>query len=209
MVLGWHEHLLGCGECRILLEQEEALESLLASLPEPRLSEDLTQRVLHSLRRARDLDDLLAMDQVQVPEGLGGRIHAGLQAQRQEARLDELLTAAGSVEIPAGLEQRTLNAVRERIQAVPERSQVHRFRPLQRAAAVLVLSLGAAALWRGFVARPAQLQGPDLAQADAEVIALLPELLALRSIESLDPIERELIVGLDLSDEALLDAEGS
>ena len=36
-VLSWHQHLLSCGPCRALLEREEALEELLATLPEPKL----------------------------------------------------------------------------------------------------------------------------------------------------------------------------
>ena len=44
-VLGWHEHLLSCGACREILEQEEALELLLASLPDPQLPPDLSRRL--------------------------------------------------------------------------------------------------------------------------------------------------------------------
>ena len=70
--LGWHEHLLGCGDCRGLLEAEEALELLLASLPDPKLPPDLRRRVLLRLRAGRQepLESLLDLDHVEVPGGL-------------------------------------------------------------------------------------------------------------------------------------------
>lgn len=64
--LSWHEHLLGCAACRALLEDEEALEGLLATLPEPRLPPEIKRRVLVALARSRavdaELDRLLDLD---------------------------------------------------------------------------------------------------------------------------------------------------
>ena len=75
--LAWHEHLGVCAECRSLLEEEEALEHLLASLPAPALPEALTERVLARLRSEhtqRGLDDLLILDQIDEPAGLTERL---------------------------------------------------------------------------------------------------------------------------------------
>lgn len=118
--LGWHEHLLGCSGCRDLLEAEDALDLLLASLPEPALPPFLTERVLLRLRSEdsdlvrveRRLDALLELDAgPAVPPGLARRVQAGLRA-REEAALDRLLDAAGEVAVPPGLPGR----VRDRLE---------------------------------------------------------------------------------------------
>ena len=79
--LAWHEHLNVCPECRSLLEEEEALEHLLASLPEPRLPETLVERVLTRLREEHapaDLDTLL--DHYDYLRQLVGADHIGIGA---------------------------------------------------------------------------------------------------------------------------------
>ena len=108
--LGWHDHLLSCGDCRELLAQEEALELLLASLPTPALPPELTSRVLGRLREKEQvLDGLLDLDQVAVPSNLSARV-------REAARLDALLDLAAPVDVPADLAGRTLAGVHVRQQ---------------------------------------------------------------------------------------------
>ena len=100
--LSWHEHLLSCHDCRELLAAEEALELLLTSLPEPRLPEDLTRRVLTRLRTARltsrpaanGLDALLEADtDPRIPVGLSSRVLSALETERSQTSdpLDRLL----------------------------------------------------------------------------------------------------------------------
>jgi len=154
--LAWHEHLLGCGDCRALLESEEALEILLASLPDPRLPPQLARRVLARLRAAEQsresaLDRLLELDPAaRPPGGLAGRVLAGLERERAqpEARLDALLERARAVDVPAQLSQRVLaHLAEERALARPRRPIFAR-RPVRIAAGVALLALLAAwALW--------------------------------------------------------------
>lgn len=134
--LAWHEHLLGCGECRALLAGEEALDLLLASLPDPRLPRRLTERVLVRLRAARraevQLDALLALDHaVAAPSGLATRVLAGLATERErvanenvhadsaegrathaDASLERLLDESGHVEVRHDLAPRVLARLR-------------------------------------------------------------------------------------------------
>lgn len=246
-VLGWHEHLLACGACREILEQEEALELLLASLPDPQLPPDLSRRLLRRLRQAESeasdakdgaLESLLAMDEVAIPTGLADRVREGVAQARREDRLDALLERALSVEVPQDLGQRVLAGLeRERDRdllspmASPSRAggrvlPMNRGFLLKLAAAILVGASGVA-LWRGTLGLAdkssetpngllVQEQGdglPQMASLDEEVIEHLSELLYWESIESLGPMERDLLSQLDLTDEALLDsaleAEGS
>ncbi len=121
--LSWHEHLFGCADCRALLEREEALEVLLASLPEPRLPQDLARRVLARLRLAdeAELDTLLELDATPAaPEDLARRVLAALAGERSsaavpaaldEAQLDGYLTRFVVPGPPADLAQRTLAAL--------------------------------------------------------------------------------------------------
>ncbi|MCB9914947.1 MAG: hypothetical protein H6828_07330 [Planctomycetes bacterium] len=94
--LSWHEHLLGCAPCRDLLEREEALEDLLATLPEPKLPPDLARRVLLRLGVDAGLDALLDLDAAEAPAGLAGRVLAGVRAERA---LDALLDL-DTVDVP-------------------------------------------------------------------------------------------------------------
>jgi len=137
--LEWHEHLLGCTACRELLEAEQALEELLASLPEPRLPAELTRRVLARLRANRlpderpdpylpdpeldeeALDELLALDSVddehaRPPRELSGNVLAGLRVARARDELD-LLLERDALTAPAGLTANTLAALAAERQA--------------------------------------------------------------------------------------------
>lgn len=123
VVLSWHEHLLGCGACRELLEAEEALELLLASLPEPNLPPELARRVISRLRDAQrhdlaetGLDALLDLDRSEAPpDRLAESVLANLRAERaahtaqsSASRLDVLLDADRAISVPEGLASRVL-----------------------------------------------------------------------------------------------------
>lgn len=172
-VLGWHEHLLSCEECRALLEREEALEELLATLPSPKLPPDLARRVLLRLREAPGgLDSLLELAGVEAPAGLAERVTAGLRAERaldalldldavtvpegltervkDGAALERLLDLDREPVAPAGLAARVLEGLERERRPAPV---VRRFRvlrsPLFYAAAAAVLAMvTAVALWR-------------------------------------------------------------
>lgn len=126
--LSWHEHLLGCCECRRLLEAEEALELLLADLPQPHLPPALARRLLLRLRASREQDSLdllleldteqgLSSSEREQRAGLARNILDGLASQRAacasdaQARLDALLELDRELRPPAGLAQRTLGAL--------------------------------------------------------------------------------------------------
>jgi len=145
--LAWHEHLLGCADCRALVETEQALEELLASLPRPQLPPELAQRLLARLEHARGdaaLDVLLERgDHVAVPGALAARMLAKLDgaraAQHEEARLDALLARLPEPQVPADLSRRTLARLalaRRTRRAAPRRLALA-------AAALVVLGLGA------------------------------------------------------------------
>lgn len=153
--LAWHEHLLGCSECQELLQSEEALEELLASLPEPRLPDDLTRRVLLRLERERTagarLDDLLDSSPLPAaPAGLGERVLSSLRAERQEQGLDDLLDRAPAPQVPAALASSVLAGLEAERHEVPRTTLrlLRGGRPWVglAAAAVVVVALGV--LWR-------------------------------------------------------------
>ncbi|MDE0896572.1 MAG: hypothetical protein OSB10_08300 [Planctomycetota bacterium] len=124
--LSWHEHLFTCGQCRELLEAEEALEEVLASLPAPVLPMKLVKRILERLASERlatgrapsasDLDRVLTTgDVVDVPKELTARVLAGIAYTRgdQDAeQLDVLLNLVPAPEVPAGLSARVLRRTR-------------------------------------------------------------------------------------------------
>jgi len=197
--LDWHQHLHGCGDCRALLHSEEALEVLLASLPELRLPADLAQRVLARLRAAGDarLDELLAYDSgddsrepFAAPPGLAARVLANLAPERAGRSLDGLLDRAGEVDVPARLGERVLAGLaphRKPGRIVGSASGV-RFRILRApvmglAAAALVACLALAAFWRLGTDRA----GPG-AGTHATVIGAAPEAAP----------EEELLAALDV-----------
>lgn len=158
--LAWHEHLYACAECRDLLDAEEALESLLASLPEPRLAPDVRERVLARLRSSRRawnegaddggaeddrldrLLDVLATDA--PPRDLARHVLDGIAARR-DLDLDRLLDL-DVVETPAGLAQRTLVALRLARRTTSRRTTILRVVAIGAAAAAL-----AAVVW---ISRP-------------------------------------------------------
>lgn len=146
--LSWHAHLLSCGECRDLLEKEEALEALLASLPEPRLPEALARRVLVRLQEDRAvevrLDNLLDLDSKGAPEGLAADILARLAPERaaRAARLDALLDLDREVEVPAGLPARVLRGLERHRRASADPSAARWSRAWKYAAAAGVLVAG-------------------------------------------------------------------
>jgi hypothetical protein len=143
--LSWHEHLLGCADCRALLEAEEALEMLLASLPEPRLPAQLARRVLARLRSGEEarLDRLLELDLgARAPGDLAQRVLAGLEHERARpaANLDALLECEREVDLPEGLSRRVLAHLAE------ERALARRRKPV-RARLALLAGLLLLALW--------------------------------------------------------------
>ena len=151
--LGWHEHLLGCAACRDLLAVEEALEYLLASLPDPQLPDHLVPRVLTRLRETREeaqrsaarLDHLLETGDASAvgspntapQENLAGSVLAGLA-------LDRLLERQPSEPVPVGLAERTLAGLaagRQRL-AIQARQEAALDRLLDRVPVVAVAMLG-------------------------------------------------------------------
>lgn len=159
--LAWHQHVLSCSACRELLDSEEALEALLASLPEPRLPVALAQRVLARLEEARQatargadgLDHLLDLDTAApVPGDLSERVLRGVRRARgiaaQEKALDRLLEQLPEPGIPAGLAERTLDAL-EAERGLGSRPTLASFgRMAALAAAAVVLLACGVLLWR-------------------------------------------------------------
>lgn len=125
VALGWHEHLLFCSSCRDLLEEEEALERLIASLPRVALPPELSERILARLRRADsreaaldrllDLDGAIESPTVIAPSegrthGLADRVLAALAGARESSEmsedpLDRLLDRLEAPKVPSNLTQ--------------------------------------------------------------------------------------------------------
>lgn len=150
--LSWHGHLLDCADCRELFEGEEALEALLATWPEPRLSPDEKRRVLTALAKSKrseiSLDALLERDAEFVPPGdLAARVLAGLEksrgaeAARADAALDRLLDRAGQVEVPRHLGRHVLTALAAQRTVARPMLALRRSTWALAAAAVLLVSL--------------------------------------------------------------------
>jgi hypothetical protein len=175
--LGWHEHLLGCPDCRALMQSEEALELLLASLPEPKLPPEMAQRILARLREVRGaevlarqavdpLDALLDLDHETAPPDLARRVLAKLgrergalasgareapdAAARLDERLDRLLDRALlAVDTPLGLAERVRARLRDLSPAPSLARRTGSGRLFLRLAAAVIVLVGAAgALWR-------------------------------------------------------------
>jgi len=121
--LGWHEHLLDCAACRELLDREEALELLLATLPEPQLPPELSRRVVRRLA-PKGLDSLLDLDDAAVPAGLAQRVQ---RAMRAEALLDDLLERDRVVQ-PVGLATSVLAGLERERYGAPERPRLRALR---------------------------------------------------------------------------------
>lgn len=203
--LAWHEHLLGCADCRALVETEQALEELLASLPQPQLPPELAQRLLARLEPARGdvaLDLLLERgDAVAVPGALASRMLAKLDsaraAQREEVRLDALLARLPEPQVPADLSRRTLARLalaRRPLLATPRPAAPRPAAPRRlalAAAALVTLALGAWLLGRD----PGQdgASDIDLAQGPAPRV---PEVAPRERV--LDEPPADLLASLDL-----------
>ncbi len=133
--LGWHAHVIHCEECRELLSEEEALDELLRSLPQPHLPRALAERVLSRLDAVRsgvELDRLLDLQKPEpAPANLARSVIARVHA---EAQLDRLLERVPAAKAPVGLERRVLARLEltRRAKQTPVRNQ--------RAAAVRNLS---------------------------------------------------------------------
>lgn len=209
--LGWHEHLLGCGECKALMEKEEALELLLTSLPRPALPPALAQRVLVRLR-AGSLDDLLGQDEVQVPADLSARVLAGLSSQQAGSdpteRLEQLLDRAGEVAVPDGLAARVLQGLEVERVAGSRRAGFRLLHPSRLRVAAAALAAALAGVW--VLGRGGGPSGPEVAQAhpDDAVIAWLPALEYWDEVRALDPLDAQLVENLDGVDALLLEEDG-
>lgn len=172
--LSWHEHLLGCADCRRVLEAEEALDMLLATLPEPKLPRELAVRVVNRLRHAlaqEGLDALLELDAADpVPVGLASDVLTKLAAARGFVETSGTAPTLSHT-AATGSTPRTAEALDARLEelldrardvAVPDaladrvlaglrfsrRRRVHVPRFVYAAAAVVVIALGVAWKWR-------------------------------------------------------------
>ena len=200
--LSWHEHLSICARCRRLLEEEEALEYLLTTLPSPALPLELANRLLVRLRGQRaseGVDALLERDQIDEPEGLAERIKGNLA-------LDRLLEQGVEAEAPVGLSARVLVALKgEREASRPRRLSLRRLMPL---AASLLALLGLFLMNREDTSPSPLAELPVDERPSAEMLALL-DLLGDEAIwedelwESDEAID--LALELDESDELLLE----
>ena len=230
--LSWHEHLNACPECRRVLEEEEALEYLLASLPAPQLPEALIERVLARLRGEHEtggLDTLLDLDHLDEPAGLPDRVLSELELDRLLARvpeieppaglgagvlaelgIDRLLAQVPEIELPAGLSARVLAALEsERHEKIAPIYTLRRLAPL---AATLLALLGFLALRGGDETDPAPEDGlaggPAQEQPSDEMLALM-DILSEETIWAEGAWEGDeaidLALSLDESDELLLE----
>lgn len=205
--LSWHEHLLGCLSCRGLLEDEEALEALLATLPDPKLPPDLSRRVIRRLGSplVPSLDAVLDLDSAVVPSGLAGRV---LGAVARERALDALLDR-DHVEVPAGLARSVLGGLQAELAP----------RPRSLRAPVLLAAAAALLVWVILPKAPLDdgEEEPEVARLDA-LVAPDPELLAAFEVLERDelwdeqggvapaPADLELLLSesVDVEDELLL-----
>lgn len=213
--LSWHAHLLGCADCRELLEKEEALEALLASLPEPRLPEALARRVLLRLREDRAvevrLEKLLELgDAARAPAGLAAGILARLAPEREaqaarlaDAQLEKLLDLDQDLAVPAGLAARVLSGL-EPARFAPAR-RARRSWTYAAAAGLLLAFLGRVWWVRAHSAGPA----PTELAADGSPAPDPKMLAALDVLEQWDLLMQDdvdvLLSTLGPGDEALLD----
>ena len=205
--LEWHEHLLGCTDCRALLESEEALEALLATLPEPQLPAELAQRVVARLEsaRAEESTDEVALDALldlaateDVPGDLAGDVLARLAPERGEKRehqrLERLLDLVPAAKAPEGLVDRTLAALEphrtrarpRRLAPLPDRPVAATVRPrssgplsanFMRVAAAVLVAVGGAVALR-VVLGPSS-SGTELVRSDEPVPAKVPDSVAV------------------------------
>ncbi len=210
-----------------LLEKEEALEALLASLPEPRLPEALARRVLVRLRADRAveirLDSLLDLDRrlvpdrgdpARAPEGLAADILARLAPERAaqvartaDARLEALLELDREIEVPDGLSSRLLRRldVHRRAPVSSLSSRLRRSWLYAAAAGLLVVGL--------VLYRASRTQGAPTERGELAVQGERPPdpqmLAALDVLEQWDLLMQDdvdvLLSTMGPADEALLD----
>jgi len=214
--LSWSEHLLGCEACRDLLEAEEALELLLASLPEPQLPPALIRRVLLRLQSVGDpLDQLLEQGSgPAIPVGLTSRVLRGVRERSGAVDpLDTLLDRLPEPQIPAGLSARVLAGATadirtqtqvpsapgllRRTPGVPQTQGLRRTQRLRRLVAAGVLVVGGAFAWRVLTNGPA-------GTFDQELLAHLDTLENWDRIDKLSPLEREALA-LDAAEELIIE----
>jgi hypothetical protein len=188
--LAWHEHLLGCADCRALIEAEQALEELLSQLPQPQLPPELARRLLARLEPHRNdpvvperlLDSLLDRTrEVSVPfelaERMLERLNAARELQLDETRLDRVLNRLPKPQPPEDLAERTLTrlalARRQHVAAQPElATRARSIHPSQRrssrlalaAAALVAIGFGAWLLGRAAFAPQVDDVDPSVAQ---------------------------------------------
>lgn len=216
--LSWHEHLLGCADCRALLEAEEALETLLATLPQPALPPDLTERLLVRLRSLDEgaLDELLEQDQVghvEAPENLASdvlaalRPHRGAAAdERTERALDRLLDRVPAPEPPEELTDRVLRGLethreRRRPTALPHTAEPVGAPLGRRPAGVWPRVLAAAAAlavfgWAAWMIRAGRSEHVGPTDPDGTVVAVVDENPPVDPVD--EEVPTELLASLDL-----------
>ena len=153
-----HEHLLTCEACRALLEQEQALDQLLASRRAD-VAAGTGGAVLARLERsacrrserggARQVADLLTAS---VPQDCGRRagVSCARRVQREERALERLLDRVPAPEVPADLNVNAVRVARATTAraALDLQPMAARATPVRRprAAAIVLTALAAAAL---------------------------------------------------------------
>ncbi len=228
--LSWHEHLLSCQACRALLAAEEALEILLASLPDPRLPPGVAERVLARLAREREaaaLDALLERAApVPAPPDLAHKVLAGLEAARAQAALDRLLERLPAPAAPAGLAARVLAGLERERGALPRATlaMVPRSVPRSPLALGLRLTAAAAVLAAGALGVRALLRHADRAARQGLAVAVsspsaaatleVPPAGLLESLELLESWDliaddslEVVLTSIDTVDEVLLEID--
>lgn len=236
--LAWHAHVIHCGACRELLAEEEALDELLRSLPQPHLPRALAERVLSRLDSARtaataggDLDRLLELTPAEPPPiNLAGRVLARVHAEQE---LDRLLERMPRPSVPVGLEKRVLahlQLARRGPAKVASRAAAPAARAsyaLRIAAGFAVFALAGWALWSAMssevaptnppeIAHNAQPDGPDapviepppLSQPDEQLLASLELIEAWDLLDGSEGLDAALAT-LDSFDEYLLEFEAA
>ena len=231
--LGWHAHVMHCGACRELLAEEEALDELLLSLPQPHLPRALAERVLSRLDDARrtsvgpvGLDQLLELTTAgPPPANLAERVLAGLHAER---KLDRLLERLPAPSVPGGLERRVLahlqlarraHALSEKQRGVVFSSSAAQPRTrrlgLRIAAGFALASLSSWALWSALSERDATTTIPpvlaEVVQNAGSSLSLPQPVEALPSqVPTIAPPDDQLLASLEFFEawELLVDSGG-
>jgi len=194
--LSWHEHLLACGDCRGLLEREEALEVLLATLPQPKLPPELVKRLVLRLgprwdepQRGVSLDTLLELDAhgETAPRGLADRTRAGVARERA---LEEILDRWPEPQAPAGLSARVLAGLSEARGQRSPRPRLSSRLSRYAAAAALLLGLLSAPWWMDRAGSPQAPQAGD-AGLETPVVTRDAEPVDSSLLEMLDVLEND------------------